>query len=103
VVDEIIADGTASHGLLGASVSDVTDASVGTVGALIRETVEGGAAAAAGLQAGDVVTAIDGQPVTGATDATAQVRAHAGGETVTVTYLRDGDEAEAEVTLSELG
>ena len=89
VVDEIIADGTASHGLLGASVSDVTDASVGTVGALIRETVEGGAAAAAGLQAGDVVTAIDGQPVTGATDATAQVRAHAGGETVTVTYLRD--------------
>ncbi len=103
VVDEIIADGSASHGLLGATVSDVTDASVGTVGARIREVVEGGAAAAAGLQQGDVITAIDGQAVTGATDATAQVRAHAAGETVTITYLRDGREAEAEVTLGELG
>lgn len=103
VVDEIIADGSASHGLLGASVSDVTDASVGTVGALVRETTEGGAAAAAGLQAGDVITEIEGQPVTGATDATAQVRAHAAGDTVSVTYLRDGQEAEAEVTLGELG
>lgn len=102
VVDEIIAEGSASHGLLGASVSDVTDASVGTVGALIRETVEGGAAAAAGLQAGDVVTSIEGQPVTGATDATAQVRAHAAGDTVTVTYLRDGQQAELEVTLDPL-
>lgn len=103
VVDEIIADGSASHGLLGASVSDVTDASVGTVGALVRETTEGGAAAAAGLQAGDVITEIEGQPVTGATDATAQVRAHAAGDSVSVTYLRDGQEAEAEVTLGELG
>ncbi|MGC5077663.1 trypsin-like peptidase domain-containing protein [Agrococcus sp. DT81.2] len=102
VVDEIIADGTASHGLLGASVSDVTDASVGSVGALVRETTEGGAAAAAGLQAGDVITDIEGQPVTGATDATAQVRAHAGGDTVTVTYLRDGQEAEVDVTLGAL-
>ncbi|MGM1029539.1 MAG: trypsin-like peptidase domain-containing protein [Actinomycetota bacterium] len=102
VVDEIIAEGTATHGLLGASVSDVTDASVGTVGALVRELVDGGAAAAAGLQVGDVITSVEGQPVTGATDATAQVRAHAGGTTVTVTYLRDGQEAEAEVTLDEL-
>ncbi|GAA1417132.1 trypsin-like peptidase domain-containing protein [Agrococcus citreus] len=102
VVDEIIAEGSASHGLLGASVSDVTDASVGTVGALIREVVDGGAAAAAGLREGDVITSIEGQPVTGATDATAQVRAHAAGTAVTVTYLRDGQEAEAEVTLGEL-
>lgn len=102
VVDEIIAEGTASHGLLGASVSDVTDASVGTVGALVREVVDGGAAAAAGLQEGDVITSIEGQPVTGATDATAQVRAHAAGDTVAVTYLRGGQEAEVDVTLGEL-
>ena len=103
VVEEIIATGEATHGLLGATVSDVTDASVGTVGALVREISEGGAAAAAGLEAGDVITEIDGQPVTGAVDATAQVRAHAAGSEVTVSYLRDGQEAEAQVTLGALG
>ncbi len=103
VVEEIIATGEATHGLLGATVSDVTDASVGTVGAQVRELTEGGPAAEAGLQPGDVITAIDGQPVTGAVDATAQVRAHAAGTEVTVSYQRDGQEAEVSVTLGELG
>ncbi|GGN81699.1 hypothetical protein GCM10010968_10730 [Agrococcus terreus] len=102
VVQEIIDTGAASHGLLGASVSDVTDASVGTVGAQIQELSAGGAAEAAGLRAGDVITAVDGAPVTNAVDATAQVRAHAGGTAVTITYVRDGQEAEAEATLGTL-
>lgn len=103
VVEEIISTGEASHGLLGASVSDVTDASVGSVGARIRELSDGGAAAAAGLRVGDVITEIAGQPVTGAVDATAQVRSHAAGSDVTITYLRDGETAEAQVTLGALG
>ncbi|KAA6432982.1 PDZ domain-containing protein [Agrococcus sediminis] len=102
VVEELIGSGEATHGLLGATVSDVTDASVGTVGAQIRELSEGGAAEAAGLQPGDVITAVDGAPVTNAIDATAQVRAHAAGATVTIAYQRDGQEAEAEVTLGGL-
>jgi putative serine protease PepD len=102
VVEELIGSGEATHGLLGATVSDVTDASVGTVGAQIRELSEGGAAEAAGLRPGDVITAVDGAPVTNAIDATAQVRAHAAGATVTVAYQRDGQEAEAEVTLGGL-
>jgi putative serine protease PepD len=40
--------------------------------------------------------------VTSATDATAQVRARAAGDTLTVTYLRDGQEAETVVTLGAL-
>ncbi|MCR8672040.1 S1C family serine protease, partial [Agrococcus sp. HG114] len=102
VVEEIIATGEATHGLLGATVSDVRDASVGTVGAQIRELSDGGAAAAAGLQPGDVITEIEGAAVTNAVDATAQVRAHAAGATVTVTYQRGGERAEAEVTLGQL-
>lgn len=103
VVEEIIATGEATHGLLGATVSDVTDASVGSVGAQVQELSEGGAASAAGLRAGDVITQINGQPVTGAVDATAQVRSHAAGSDVTVDYLRDGQSAEAQVTLGSLG
>lgn len=102
VVEELIATGEATHGLLGATVSDVTDASVGTVGAQVQEISDGGAAAEAGLQAGDVITQIDGQPVTGAVDATAQVRSHAAGSEVTVIYQRDGQESEAQVTLGAL-
>jgi putative serine protease PepD len=102
VVEEIISTGQATHGLLGATVSDVTDPSVGTVGAQVQEISAGGAAAAAGLLAGDVITQIDGQAVTSAVDATAQVRAHAAGSDVTVTYQRDGQQAEAQVTLGTL-
>lgn len=102
VVEEIISTGEATHGLLGASVSDVTDASVGSVGAQIQELSDGGAAAAAGLRVGDVITEISGQPVTGAVDATAQVRSHSADSDVTVTYLRDGQQAEAQVTLGAL-
>lgn len=102
VVEEIIDRGEATHGLLGATVSDVRDASVGSVGGQLRELTDGGAAAVAGLQPGDVITAIEGAPVTNAVDATAQVRAHAAGATVTIEYLRGGERAEVEVTLGEL-
>ncbi|WP_254678106.1 S1C family serine protease [Agrococcus sp. SGAir0287] len=102
VVDEIVATGTATHGLLGASVSDVTDASVGRTGAQLADITAGGPAAAAGLQSGDVVTAVDGTPVGSATDLTAQIRAEAGGSTVTLTILRGGSEQDVSVTLGTL-
>jgi membrane-associated protease RseP (regulator of RpoE activity) len=56
------------------------------------------AAAEAGLRPGDVVTAIDGTPVTRWDDFTDRIRA-SGGETVTLTYLRDGRTAQATVRL----
>ncbi len=46
-------------------------------------------AMAAGLRPGDVVTAIDGQPVTGWDALTAKIRA-AGGKQINVTYERNG-------------
>jgi putative serine protease PepD len=105
IADEIIATGSATHGLLGASVLDVTsdtDASSGVVGASVKEVVSGGAAASAGLKVGDVITGFDGVRITGATDLTAQVRALAAGATATVTYVRDGKTAEVTVTLGTL-
>lgn len=103
VSEEIIADGAASHGLLGASVRDaasVEDASV--AGAYIADVTGGGAAADAGLKADDIVTAFNGVPVTSASDLTAQVRAAAAGSDAKVTYIRNGKEFEADVTLGEL-
>jgi putative serine protease PepD len=107
VSDEIIANGEATHGLLGASILDVTElenqTDVTTVGASIQEISAGGAAASAGLRAGDVITGINGLPVTGKTDLTAQVRALAAGDDATLTYVRDGKSATVDVTLGALG
>jgi putative serine protease PepD len=103
VSDEIIADGAATHGLLGASVQDASSVQGATVsGAYIAKATDGGAAAAGGLKEGDVVTEFNGVPITSASDLTAQVRAAAAGSTAKVTYVRDGKSYDIEVTLGEL-
>jgi putative serine protease PepD len=103
VADEIIENGEATHGLLGATVQDASSVeSAEVAGAVIVEPTSGGPAADAGLKKGDIVTKFNGLPVTGATDLTAQVRAAAAGSEATVTYVRGGKTYEADVTLGEL-
>ncbi len=104
VADEIIETGSATHGLLGATVQPAS-AVEGTeiAGAYIAEVTPGGAADEAGLQEGDIVTAVDGKPITTSIDLTAQVRALAAGADATLTYVRDGETRTADVTLGELG
>jgi putative serine protease PepD len=103
VTDEIIADGSATHGLLGAMVGNAADAQDSDIaGALISDVTSGGAAAQAGLKSGDVVTEFDGVPVRDATDLTAQVRALAAGAKASLVYVRDGKTLSADVTLGEL-
>jgi putative serine protease PepD len=103
VANDIIKDGKASSGLLGATVADSTsDNNATTVGALIKSVSSGGAAANAGLKAGDIVTNFNGKPITNATDLTAQVRALAGGAKASLTYERGGQTQQADVTLGTL-
>ncbi|UBQ03411.1 S1C family serine protease [Curtobacterium sp. TXMA1] len=100
VANEIRENGSATHGLLGATVGDASeDANATQTGALIKSVSSGGAAADAGLQKGDVVTKIGSASVADATDLTAQVRFFAGGAKTTITYIRDGQTREADVTL----
>lgn len=104
ITDELIENGEATHGLLGASVQDAASVEGATItGAYIAEVVEGGAAEAAGLAEGDIVTEFNGVPVTDATDLTAQVRAAAGGSDATLTYVRDGESRTVDVSLGTLG
>jgi putative serine protease PepD len=104
IAKDIMATGSATHGLLGATVEDVTtDGSATTsktVGAEIHSVVAGEAAANAGLQAGDVVTNFNGIPITGSTDLTAQVRALKAGSKASITYVRGGRTVKTTVTLS---
>jgi putative serine protease PepD len=102
VADEIIANGTATHGLLGASVTDASSSTSSTVGALISEVSSGGAAEKAGLEADDVITNFNGVPITDAIDLTAQVRVLPAGGTADLTYVRDGKSITISVTVGEL-
>ena len=106
IANEIIKNGSATHGLLGASVEDVTtDGSATTsktVGAKIASVVAGEAAANAGLQAGDVVINFNGIPITGATDLTAQVRVLAAGSKASITYVRGDKTVKTTVVLGTL-
>ena len=103
IANDIIKNGKATHGLLGASVQDASTLKGATVvGAAIAKVTSGGAAANAGIQAGDVVTAFNGTPITNASDLTAQVRSVAGGGTATVTIDRNGKSQDITVTLGTL-
>jgi membrane-associated protease RseP (regulator of RpoE activity) len=58
-------------------------------------------AAQIGLQPGDVITTVDGEPVTGWAQLTSRIR-DAGGSTVALTYQRDGQARTAEVALPQV-
>ncbi|WP_110588688.1 S1C family serine protease [Microbacterium suaedae] len=104
IANEIIETGEATHGLLGASVAPASSVEgTTTTGAYVAEVVDGGAAQEAGLREGDVITSFNGVRVNDAVDLTAQVRAAAADSAATVTYVRDGEESEVEVTLGALG
>ena len=96
IADELIRTGTASHASLGIQVT--TDK--GTPGAKVVEVMPNGAAAAAGLPSGVVVTKIDDRPVNSSDGLVAAVRSKAPGDKVTLTFKDpSGDSKTLQVTL----
>ena len=71
------------------------------MGAYVQDVMKGSGAEQAGIQAGDVITACDGEQIYSANDLIIQVRSHKIGDTVTLTVERDGEEQEFEVTLGK--
>jgi putative serine protease PepD len=85
-------------GYLGVSMGDAPS---GQDGALVQEVASGSPAADAGLQVGDLVTAIDGKPIQNAGEMIAAIRDHQPGDQVTVTVNRDGNQTSVSATLGE--
>ena len=70
-------------------------------GLFVRRVVAGGPAADAGLRPGDVIVEIDGRPATSTDALVLAVLSRTAGDTVDVTYVRDGVTKETEVTLGD--
>lgn len=68
----------------------------------VENTIHQMGAEVAGLQKGDVISAIDGTPVKNYTELRKAVTAHKPGERVAVTYKRNGEESMMHITLSSL-
>ena len=101
IADQLIASGTASHGMLGVTVKAATT-TVGSdtyVGAEVQDVSAGSGASAAGIRAGDVIVKVEGQEVTSPKQLIGYVRRYKAGDTVAMTIVRDGQTQDVSVRI----
>jgi S1-C subfamily serine protease len=122
VTRQLLETGEVHHAFLGISGADVSPQLADALnlsvdqGALVNEVTKGGPAEAAGVQpgdeqvtvegrqvlaGGDVITAIDGEPVTGMDDVISVVNSKQAGDEIALELLRDGETVEVTVTLGD--
>jgi putative serine protease PepD len=99
VAEELIRTGTATHPAIG--VKALTSTTRGQTGALVQEVLTGAPAAQAGLRPGDLITAVDKTSVQSVDELIIAIREHKVGQTVTLTYYRNGSKQTAQVTLED--
>ncbi len=105
VKEQIVAHGKVDHARLGITVQDLSAplaSSFGLAapdGALVSSVAPDSAAAKAGLKAGDVITAVGGEPVLVAGDVSQRVGLAKPGERMNLTVWRDKTRSEIPVTL----
>jgi putative serine protease PepD len=95
IASGLIEDGSVEHAYLGVATEDAD----GVTGARISEVRTGTPAAEAGLQAGDVVTAIDGTSVGSADELRRLIDAKRPGDKTTLTVRRNGETTTVNATL----
>ena len=105
IAPQLIATGhvtRSGRAALGISGSDAVDASGTPSGALVTSVAAGGAAAAAGLGRGDVITSVNGQPVTSLADLQGILAGLTPGQTAQVTVQTPAGSRTVAVTLGQL-
>src|SRR5215470_15708834 len=108
VMDQIVAHGKVVRGYLGVYIQDVTPQIARAFhlsqngGVLVGDVTPDTPASRAGLKKGDVITALNGNPVNDRNQLTLRISQTAPGTTVKLTVLRDGETKDFTVTLGEL-
>ena len=105
IVSELVTNGYVSgKPFMGVGLGDVDEQAQAygvPAGAVVSLAPDGLPAAKAGIQVGDIITALDGKAVKGRDELTAAVKEHAVGDSVTLSVFRSGEKLEVKVTLAE--
>ena len=107
VMDQLVTYGEVRRGRLGVHAQDITPEIADALGvdldrgAIITQVMRGSPAANAGIKAGDLVIAADGEPVRSATHLRNKIGLLRVGETIELTVLRDGDRHTLSAKLEE--
>lgn len=105
LVSQILEFGEVKRGMLGIKGGELNadlakEFNIATQqGAFVSEVLPDSAAAKAGFKAGDVITEINGQKIRSFSELRAKVATSGVGKEIELTYLRDGKEEKAKVTL----
>src|SRR5690606_29618073 len=108
IVSQLIETGTVTRGYLGVGIQDVTrDIADGVgleeaKGAIVSNIAEDGPAGPAGVQSGDIITAVARDPIDDALDLSRTIAGKSPDSAVELTIWRDGAETTVSVTLGEL-
>jgi serine protease Do len=108
-VETLIRDGKITHAFIGVQIADVTPDNAKffqlnkAMGALISDVEPDAPGAKAGLRTGDVITELDGQPVTDAGQLQMLVGQKRPGDTIHLGVVRDSKLTTVPVTLEVLG
>ena len=118
IVPQIISSGAVEHAYLGVGVASLSESVASELGvpagAMVTEVRQGTPAAKAGLRAasgsemvngqsyptgGDVITAVDGTAITDGASLQSAIDAKRPGDSVSITYTRDGTSTTVQVSL----
>jgi serine protease Do len=108
VIAQLEKGGKVTRGWIGVQIQQVTSDIADSLGlknaegALVAEPQANSPAAKTGIQSGDVITAVDGQPVKNARELARKIGSMAPGSSVKLAIWRQGGEKQLTLTLGEL-
>jgi S1-C subfamily serine protease len=105
ITSDLVADGEVRHAFLGITGStyfdEQPDGATVPSGVLVEGTIDGTAADAAGIEAGDIIRSFDGEPVVTMEQLVVELRFNRVGDVVEVLLTRNGEDETIELTLME--
>ncbi len=108
-VAQLMKTGKIEHGYMGVGISDVTPDNAkffdmkSANGAVVTEVTPDAPGAKAGLKPGDVITGLDGAPISTAGELQMKVEQKQPGATINLAVVRNGNNENIPVTLGHLG
>jgi putative serine protease PepD len=104
VSKQLVKGDKVEHARIGVTVGPaIAKDDITGIGAEVKEVTKDSAGDEAGLEVGDIITAVNDTPIASSNALVASIRGYQPGETITITYQRDGDRRTTDVTLDSDG